>query len=328
MMLNVALPALSGTASISTAGLMDTLVKADSSTALLGSEIHGHLFSVDLVGLDRHPVSCRDGVYMQPSSVAAELPIPDLVVVPSLDDDLDASLETNTAWVRWIARWYASGSRIASSCTGAFLLAEAGVLAGKAATTHWLFAEEMRRRYPSVDVRADRMIIDTGDVITSGGATAFLNLVLYLVERFGGHERAITAAKVLLIDGHRPSQLPYVAALPDRSHSDTVVHEIQAHIDAHLDEPLRMTKLASEFGLSGRTLTRRFLTATGRTPAAYLQHVRITHAKRLLETTSDSIESIRCATGYLDPAAFRRAFRTVTAMSPTAYRHAYSPRLG
>jgi transcriptional regulator GlxA family with amidase domain len=249
-------------------------------------------------------------------------------VVPGLDDDLNPSLEANREWVPWIARWYASGSRIASSCTGAFLLAEAGVLAGKAATTHWLFAEEMRRRYPSVDVRADRMIIDTGDVITSGGATAFLNLVLYLVERFGGHERASIAAKVLLIDGHRPSQLPYVAALPDRSHSDPVVHEVQAHVDAHLEEPLRIRKLASQFGLSERTLTRRFVTATGRTPLAYLQYVRINHAKRLLETTSDSIESICRASGYLDPAAFRRAFKQITAMNPTGYRRAYSPRLG
>jgi transcriptional regulator GlxA family with amidase domain len=327
-MLSVALPALSGTASISTAGLMDALVKADASIVLTPSENHSRLFAVDLVGLNRRPVRCRDGIYMQPSIVATKLPIPDLVVVPGLDDDLNPSLEANRAWVPWIARWHASGSRVASSCTGAFLLAEAGVLAGKAATTHWLFAEEMRRRYPSVDVRADRMIIDTGDVITSGGATAFLNLVLYLVERFGGHERASMAAKILLIDGYRPSQLPYVAALPDRSHSDSVVHEVQAHIDAHLDEPLRIKKLATQFGLSDRTLTRRFVTATGRTPLAYLQYVRINHAKRLLETTSDSIESICRATGYLDPAAFRRAFKQITAMSPTGYRRAYSPRLG
>ena len=326
-MLNVALTALAGNPSIAACGLMDVLRIADASIALTQAQTQSPLFAVELVGLNRGAVACRDGVYMQPSAVASKLPLPDLVIVPGLDDDLDASIERNRAWVPWISRWHAAGSRIASSCGGAFLLAEAGVLAGKAATTHWKFAPEMQRRYPSVDVRADRMIIDTGDVITSAGATAFMNLVLYLVERFGGHERANMAAKVLLIDGNRHSQLPYVAALPDRSHGDLVVHKVQAHIDAHLDEPLRITKLASRFGLSSRTLARRFTAATGRTPIAYLQHVRVNHAKRLLETTADPIDQIRHAVGYLDPAAFRRAFHQVTAMSPTAYRRAYAPRL-
>jgi transcriptional regulator GlxA family with amidase domain len=107
------------------------------------------------------------------------------------------------------------------------------------------------------------MPIDHADVITSGGATAFLNLVLYLLERFGGRERASLAAKVLLVDGHRQSQLPYVAALPGRFHDDLLVHAIQQHIDRHLEERLQVGQLASQFGLSSRTLTRRFALATG-----------------------------------------------------------------
>ena len=259
-------------------------------------------------------------------SVARELPVPDLVVVPGLDDDLAQSFALNRGWAAWIARWHASGARIASSCTGAFLVADSGVLRGRPATTHWLFAGELRRRYPNIDLRADRMIIDNGDVITSGGATAFLNLALYLVERFGGHERANLAAKVLLVDGHRPSQLPYVAPLAGRSHNDLVVHEIQQHIDGHVDEPLRIAKLAEQFGLSSRTLSRRFIAAAGRAPQAYLQHARVQHAKRLLETTSDPIDEIRRHVGYNDPAAFGRAFKQATGFNPTAYRTAYGPR--
>src|SRR5215472_12629711 len=318
--INVAIPALDGTASIGTAGLMDALIKADLAGALSGDVGFHRLFDVRLVGLDTRLVRCRDGVQLTPSVTAPQSPIPDLVVIPGLDDELESSLELNQPWVPWIARWHAAGARIASSCTGAFLLAEAGLLAGKPVTTHWLFAEELRQRYPSVEVLADRMIIDTGDVISSGGATAFLNLVIYLVERFGGHARANIAAKVLLVDGHRASQLPYVAALPGRAHDDSVVHEIQQHIDTHLDEPLQTNKLASQFGLSIRSLNRRFTAATGDGPQAYLQHIRIRRAQRLLETTSERVDEIRRATGYQDPAAFRRAFKQTTGLSPTGYR--------
>jgi len=145
--------------------------KADGAWALNTGADSPRLFDGLLVGLNRRPVECRDGVRLHPVAVARDMPVPDLVVVPGLDDDLAASFALNRGWVAWIARWHASGARIASSCTGAFLVADAGVLRGRPATTHWLFADELRRRYPNVDLWIDRMIIDNGDVITSGGAT-------------------------------------------------------------------------------------------------------------------------------------------------------------
>ena len=131
---------------------------------------------------------------------------------------------------------------------------------------------------------------------------------------------------MLLVDGHRKSQLPYVAALPGRFHDDRVIHQIQQHIDTHLDEPLRIGTLAAQFGLSTRTLSRRFESATERGPQAYLQYARIQHAKRLLETTTDPVDEIRRGAGYHDPAAFRRAFKQTTGLSPSQYRSAYGPR--
>jgi transcriptional regulator GlxA family with amidase domain len=328
VMISAVIPAFTGTASIGTAGLMDALNKADASWAMTGVDNATRLFDVRLVGLNSAPVVCKDGVRLHPAATADQIAIPDLVVIPGLDDDLWTSLDLNRRWVPWITRWHTEGARVAVSCTGAFLAAEAGVLAGRPATTHWMFADELQRRYPSTEVRADRMLIDTGDVITSGGATAFLTLVVYLIERFGGHERANLAAKMLLIDGHRPSQLPYVAGLPSRSHDDPVVHEIQAHIDAHLDEPLRLAKLASQFGLSSRTLTRRFMAATGNPPLNYLVAARIQEAKRLLETTTEPIDAIRRRVGYQDASAFRRAFKLSTGLSPNDYRRAYGPKRG
>ncbi len=327
-MISVLIPALSGTASVGTAGLMDALNKADLSQGLLVGRAARRVFDVRLAGLDSGPVSCRDGVSLQPSVVAADIAAPDLVVVPGLDDDLATSFAENRRWVPWLSKWHAAGARIAGSCTGAFLVADAALLNGKPATTHWLFADELRRRYPAVNVTADRMIVDNGDVITSGGATAFLNLVLYLVERFAGHDRANLAAKVLLVDGHRSSQLPYIAFGRERSHDDAIVHQAQQHIDLHLGEPLRIADLASRFGLSERTMSRRFAAATGRGPQAYIQQARVRHAMRLLETSSYPIEQVGRSVGYTDPAAFRGVFKETTGLSPRAYRDAYGLRNG
>jgi transcriptional regulator GlxA family with amidase domain len=327
-MVSVVIAALSGTASLGTAGLMDALNKADLAEALHTGQPARRVFDVRLAGLDDDSVTCRDGVSLHPAIAAADVTAPDLVVVPGLDDDLATSFNENRGWVQWLRTWHSAGSRIAGSCTGAFLIADAGLLDGRTATTHWLFAGELRRRYPAVDVTVDRMIVDTGDVITSGGATGFLNLVLYLAERFCGHDRANLAAKVLLVDGHRPSQRPYIAFGPERSHGDMIVHQVQQHIDLNLGDPLRITELASWSGLSERTLSRRFAAATGRGPAAYLQHARIQHAMRLLETTSDPIDQIRRRVGYNDPAAFRRVFKDATGLSPSGYRDAYGLRNG
>ena len=322
-MISVVIAALSGTASIGTAGLMDAFNKADRAGTLRTGPPAPRVFDVRLAGLDGGTVACLDGVSLHPSVVAAGITAPDLVVVPGLDDDLAPSFAANRGWAPWLARWHEAGSKVASSCTGAFLVADAGLLDGRAATTHWMFAAELARRYPAVHVTADKMIVDNGDVITSGGATSFLNLVLYLVERFAGHDRANLAAKVLLVDGHRPSQLPYIAFGRERSHGDVIVHQVQQHIDLHLDEPLRITDLATAFGLSERTLSRRFAAATGHGPQAYLQHARIQHAMRLLETASDPIDQVRRSAGYTDPAAFRRVFKQATGLSPSSYRDAY-----
>jgi transcriptional regulator GlxA family with amidase domain len=324
-MVSVAVLALAGGASIGPAGFMDVLGKADRSWQLHAGAAWTPLFDVTLVGLDAEPVRCRDGILLQPHCRAADLPPPDLVVVPAFDDEnLMDSLAENRDWVPWLKTWHAKGARIASSCIGAFLLAEAALLDGRPATTHWMFADTLRSRYPAVRVSVDRLIVDAGDVITSGGATTFLSLVIYLVERFGGHERAALARKVLLIDGGRTSQLPYLASTPIREHGDELVLKVQDFIDAHLDMPIRSDDLAHRFGVSARTLARRFKAATDASVNGYVQQSRVLLAKKLLETSDMSIEQIRSAAGYLDPAAFRRAFRQAAGVSPRQYRDKYA----
>jgi transcriptional regulator GlxA family with amidase domain len=306
---------------------MDVLAKADRSWQLHTGDAWSQLFDITLVGLDSKPVACRDGILLQPHRTARDIARPNLVVVPAFDDDnLLDSLAANRDWVPWLKRWHAQGARVAASCIGAFLLAESGLLDGRPATTHWMFAETLRSRYPSVKVTSDRLIVDAGDVITCGGATTFLSLVIYIVERFGGHERAALARKVLLIDGGRTSQLPYMAFTPIREHGDELVLQVQDYIDTQLDTAIRVDALARTFGVSPRTLTRRFHNATHASVNSYVQQARMLLAKKLLETTDKPIEQIRAATGYLDPAAFRRAFRQTAGISPRQYRNTYAAR--
>jgi len=317
--LTVLLLAFERTPSLGVAGLLDSLQMAD--LAGMGQPGASRLFDVQLTGLTREPVPLQNGVQLLPAVAVDEAPVPDLVVVPGLDEEPGPLplLELNRQWGPRIAQWHRSGALIATSCTGAFLLADAGILDDNPVTTHWRLAAELQQRYPNVEVRADQIIIDTGDIISSGGATAFLDLVLYLVERFGGRERATLAAQALLIDA-RLSQLPYLSPIEARAHKDAIVRDVQEHIDAHLGDTIQIATLAEHFGVSERTLTRRFTAATGLAPQAYLQLVRVNLAQRLLETTSEPVESVRRAVGYADSSAFRRVFKQITGLSPSEYR--------
>jgi transcriptional regulator GlxA family with amidase domain len=325
-MISTVVIAPTGAASIGTAGILDTLIKADRSWRLQAGDEWEPLFDVALVGLDDKPVPCKDGVFLQPQQTVNTVR-PDLVIVPAIDEeDQEASFAANRAWVPWIKTWHQAGARVASSCTGAFLVADAGLLDGRRATTHWLFAELFHERFPQVTLATDQLIVDVGDIISSGGATAFLTLVLYLTERYGGYERAAFAAKVMLVDANRTSQLPFVAFSPERDHDDTLIREIQDHIDVNLGTDLDAGDIAQKFGLSPRTLTRRFRAATNRTYQAYIRHTRIQRAKLLLETTTEPIGNIRDLVGYQDPAAFRRAFHAEVDISPTEYRARYGAK--
>jgi transcriptional regulator GlxA family with amidase domain len=322
----VAITAPTDCASINTAGLMDALRKTDRAWQMTRDPDAEAVFEVRLVGLDDRPIACRDGVVLHPHVTAADLDPPDLVVIPGLDDDLAPSFQRNRTWVPWIAKWHAAGSRVATSCTGAFLAADAGVLDGKEATTHWIAADAFRRRFPRVLLTPERMLVDAGDVISSGGATTFLTLVIYLTERYGSHDRAVLASKVMLVDGERRSQLPYVAFGPSRNHGDQLIHKVQSFMDTHLAAGVSVEELAAYASVSTRTLNRRFKTATGQTPRAYLQRIRIQAAKRLLETTTDPVDDLRAQVGYGDPTAFRRAFTHATGLGPRQYRQKYGPR--
>ena len=205
----------------------------------------------------------------------------ELVLVPALDPDVASHLALNRAVVPWLRRIHLAGADVASACTGAFLLAEAGILDGKAATTHRAFQDEFRRRYPRVRLEPQAIVVDQGRVVTAGGATSFLSLLLYLVERIFGADLARAASRMFLVDVNKSPQSAYAMFGTQKSHGDEEILRAQDIIEKEIARCPSVEALAHRVAMSRRSFVRRFKGATGNAPRDYLQRVRKT--KKLLE---------------------------------------------
>ncbi len=202
-------------------------------------------------------------------------------------------------------------------------LAESGLLDGRKATTHWAFADLFRRSFPSVQLHERQMLCDEHDVITAGGASAAMDLLLHLVRRFASLELAQTCSRYLLIDGIRSGQTPYVQWSMPRNHNDRDILRVQEWLDQHYAEAVLIDELAQRFGFGVRNFKRRFKEATGQTPLAYLQALRLEKAKYLMESSRMTLESITLAVGYEDSNSFRRLFLTRVGLTPAEYRRKF-----
>ena len=303
-------------------GLMDMLRKSIELAAQLPGGGRGLVATLVSATTDR-TVELAGGVRVRCDATLGEVTEGDLVLVPAVDPDVGAHLELNAAVVPWLRGMYEAGADVASACTGAFVLGEAGLLDGKAATTHWAFQAEFRARYPKVDLQPQAIVVDQGRVITSGGATSFLSLALHVVERLLGSEVARAASKMFLIDPNKSPQGAYAIFGPQKAHSDEEILRAQGMIEHQLDRPLSVDDLAREVAMSRRNFVRRFTAATGNNPREYLQRARIEAAKRALERTRSSVGTVACDVGYEDVVAFRRMFTRLTGLTPSAYRTRY-----
>jgi transcriptional regulator GlxA family with amidase domain len=220
------------------------------------------------------------------------------------------------------------GTLLAANCTSTFLLAEAGLLDHRPATTSWWLAQAFRQRYPAVDLRPGEVLTEKDRLICSGAVTAYLNLALRLVEKFGGASLARSTARTMLIDTNRLSQAAYriLSVEGQSSHSDEVVSQAQRRIEKRLQEPFSLPDLARDLSVSERTLIRRFNKALGQTPLAYLQSQRIETAKHLLETSALTVDAVCEHIGYADVSSFRRLFRRETGLSPREFQRALGRR--
>ena len=284
-------------------------------------------FRVRTVSLDGRPTRHLVPLGLRPQGALASVRRADLIIVPTAEADLDQALRANAPLFPWLRRWHARGARIAGICTGVSLLAEAGLLDGKLATTHWAFVDEYRRRYPRVRWQSERFVTEAGRVFCGGGVYASIDLCLYLVEKFCGHETAVETAKALLLETPRIWQSGYGTAPPRSAHDDERVQRAQDWLFRNFKEEVSLEQLAARVGMSPRNFARRFSAATSETPLAYLHRLRIDAARRLLETgkRAAGVADISRAVGYQDLAFFRRLFKRHTGEAPRAYRERFGP---
>jgi AraC family transcriptional activator FtrA len=266
------------------------------------------------------PVTTSQGITVSVDAGVEALRDADLVVVPGSVPDLVAGQDEALAA---LAAAHRRGARAMSVCTGAFVLAAAGLLDGRPATTHWGYCDRLAAEYPAVRVDPDVLYIDDGDVLTSAGIAAGLDLCLHVVRGDLGAEAAMAIARWNVVAPHRDGgQAQFIASpLPESNGGGLAV--TRAWALEHLDEPLTVRDLARHAHVSARTFARRFVAETGRSPKQWLLAHRVQHARRLLETTELSVEEIAARSGFGSAAALRIHFDRVTATRPTAYRAAF-----
>ena len=282
------------------------------------------LFKIELAGVSKK-VEFYDGLFtVSPHVAASAIKKTDLVIIPSLNHNYLKAIKGNQSLIDWMTRQYKNGAELASICTGAFLLAASGLLEGKTCSTNWAVADHFRNLFPNVDLQVDKLITDQNGIYTSGGAYSFLNLIIYLIEKYYDRPTAIYCAKVFQIEMDRESQSPFRIFSGQKSHGDEVIKKAQSYIENHLDEKISVDYLSSRFAVGRRNFDRRFIKATGNTPLEYSQRVKMESAKKAFETTRKTINEVMYEVGYSDVKAFREVFRKVTGITPMEYRNKYN----
>jgi transcriptional regulator GlxA family with amidase domain len=292
----------------------------------LATQSRDPIFTVELVGLSQG-TSLNNGKYtVRPDRLISEVDRTDLIIVPAVDGDLKRAVELNSGYVPWIVQQYKNGAEVASLCVGAFLLAATGLLNGRKCATHWMFADQFRAMYPDVDLVVEKIITDENGLYSSGGAFSYLNLILYLIEKYASRDLAIACSKVFQIDIDRNSQSPFIIFKGQKDHEDETVLKAQEFIEKNFQEKITVDQLASMLALGRRNLERRFKKATSNTVVEYIQRVKIEAAKMRLETSRENVNEVMYKVGYTDTKAFRTTFKKITGMSPLQYKVKYSHR--
>lgn len=281
-------------------------------------------FRVQVASLDGHAVTSLCSVGLVPELAIDEIEHTDIIIVPASGWDIRDRFIQNTAFLNWLRKWHARGAYIAGVCTGVVFLAEAGLLDGRQATTHWGVADLLRQRYPEVHWRPDQFVTEDDRILCSGGIYASIDLSLYLVEKFCGHEVALQCAKSLLVSMPRGRQSGYAVLPLSRPHSDDRIRAAEEFLRTHFDEDVSIDLLAQRSGMSSRNFVRRFKAATGAQPGAYVQTLRMAAAKELLERGATSVQEVCTKAGYADIVFFRRLFKRHTGMTPAEYRRRFA----
>jgi transcriptional regulator GlxA family with amidase domain len=293
----------------------------------LASQAKPPLFQVQLVGISPQTKLNNTLYTIAPDRLIRDVARTDLIIVPAMDGDMKQAVEMNKDYVPWIVKQYKSGAEVASLCVGAFLLASTGLLNGRRCATHWMYADQFRSMYPDVNLVVEKIITDEYGIYSSGGAFSYLNLILYLIEKYVSRDIAVACSKIFQIDIDRASQSPFIIFKGQKDHEDESVKKAQEFIENNFQEKITVDQLASMLALGRRNLERRFKKATSNTVVEYIQRVKIEAAKMSLETSRENVNEVMYKVGYTDTKAFRTTFKKITGMSPLQYRVKYSHQM-
>jgi transcriptional regulator GlxA family with amidase domain len=244
-----------------------------------------------------------------------------VILPPTLLDPI--AREAAAPYAGWLRDRHAAGATLGSVCAGAFVLAESGLLYGRAATTHWAYREALAIRFPDIALDADKLVIDDGDIITAGGYMAWTDLGLKLVDRVLGQTVMMETARFMLVDPPGREQRFYSPFAPRLNHGDEAILQVQHWLQARAARDVTLSTMAEQAGLEERTFLRRFRNATGLKPTEYCQHLRVGKAREMLEATTRSVDQIAWDVGYDDPGSFRKVFARITGLAPGDYRRRF-----
>jgi len=322
-MIEVTVLFLDGTFSSTAIGPMEVFRHAGTLWNFLTGKRQVRRFRVTTASVDGHAVRCDGPIDIQPMAALKDIRGTDLIFIPTTGLSLDDVVERNAPVVPWLRRRHKRGVTIASVCPRVGLVAATGLLDGKRATTHWGLAERFREKYPKVKWMPELMVTEDRGFYCGGGVNASLDLSLYLVERFCGHDVAMQTAKALLIETPRAWQAGFAIVPLKTEHSDDAISSAQEWLHQNFQRTFRLEAPARRVGMSLRNFVRRFKQATGDSPLIYLQKLRVAAAKRLLESDHRTMQEISDAAGYQDVAFFRGLFQRHTGVSPSAYRRRF-----
>ena len=301
-----------------------------SMAGVVWQRIHGEpiepKFKVQIASIDGEAIQCANGIMLMAQTKIEDVSHSDIIIVPTMVGRIDETLQENSQWLPHLKKLSEQGCDIASNDTGAFLLAQAGILDGKKATTHWGFTDLFRANYPNVDLKANQLITADGNVFCSGGGMAYFDLAIFLLERYYDHELAKQTAKAFVFDVGRHEQGAYSSIPGKKYHQDNDVLKIQTWLEENYSQSINLENLAEKFSLSSRSFKRRFKAATQETPLQYLQKLRIDAAKKQLESNRKPIDEIASIVGYMDQSAFSKLFKRETALTPGEYRSRFGQR--
>lgn len=306
-------------------GPMEVLAEANRIYTELYPNHEHPFFQIELVSQGDRQIRTDGFTQIECYRNIQEVDDTDIVIIPAFSGSPEMMLQRNRSFIPWLQHLYRNErTELCSICVGAFLLAATGLLDGKPCTTHWTLIDSFQRMFPNVILRPQNILVDNGRIYSAGGATSYLNMMLFIIEKCCGHAVAVATSKIFLIDMDRKSQSYFAIFNTQKQHMDDSIIAAQQYIEKHYKDGLTVEAVAKSVALSKRNFIRRFKKATHNTPREYIQRVKIEAAKKALENTLDTVNEIVYQVGYNDIKAFRKVFKQLTGLTPLAYRRKYT----